>query len=305
MIKRKIGSSSLEGTLLGLGCMSIGTDKKKAEEILLTAYDQGINYFDTADLYDYGQNEEIVGDVLKQVRSEVLIATKVGNKPNPAKDGWSWDPSKQYIKEQVKNSLKRLQTDYIDLYQLHGGTLDDPIEETIEAFEELKAEGLIREYGFSSIRPNVINEYAPRSSAVSNMMQYSLLDRRPEEQAFPILEKHGVSVITRGPLAKGLLSGQFKKKLDQAKDGFLNYDHNELTELLHALQDKFENRPLEELAIQFNASQKVVSTVITGASSREQVLSNVKAVESPALSDQELALLKQLTKDNGYSEHRL
>lgn len=91
------------------------------------------------------------------------------------------DPSKAYIKEAVKKSLTRLKTDYIDLYQLHGGTIEDNIDETIEAFEELKQEGVIRYYGISSIRPNVIKEYVKKSNIVSIMMQFSLFDRRPEE----------------------------------------------------------------------------------------------------------------------------
>ena len=115
---------------------------------------------DTADLYDFGTNEEIVGEAIKNRRQDLILATKGGNRFEKGKPGWDWDPSKAYIKEAVKQSLKRLQTDYIDLYQLHGGTIDDPIDETIEAFEELVEEGVIRYYGISSIRPNVIKEYA-------------------------------------------------------------------------------------------------------------------------------------------------
>ena len=181
MEKRKIGCSDLWVSKMGLGCMSLGTDVKKAAEIIESALDEGINYFDTADLYNFGVNEEIVGKTLAAKRDEVVIATKVGNRWNNGEDTWHWDASKEYIKEAVKESLRRLQTDYIDLYQLHGGTMEDRFEETVEAFDELQAEGLIRYYGISSIRPNVIRRYAEHSSAVSVMMQYSLLDRRPEE----------------------------------------------------------------------------------------------------------------------------
>src|SRR5690606_3990438 len=107
--------------------------------------------------------------------------TKVGNRMIPGEDRWVWDASKTYIMEAVKDSLRRLGTDYIDLYQLHGGTMEDDATETIEAFEALKKEGVIRQYGISSIRPNVIKRFLTNSSAVSVMMQYSLLDRRPEE----------------------------------------------------------------------------------------------------------------------------
>ncbi|MBU5914582.1 aldo/keto reductase, partial [Vibrio cholerae O1] len=116
--------------------------------------------FDTADMYDKGINESVVGKALLkyQQRDDIFIGTKVGNRLT--KDGsTTWDPSKSYIKEAVKGSLKRLGIDHIDLYQLHGGTIDDPLDETISAFDELKQEGIIRAYGISSIRPNVIDYY--------------------------------------------------------------------------------------------------------------------------------------------------
>lgn len=181
MRKRTLGHSDLEISEIGLGCMSLGTDKAKALSILDEAIELGINYLDTADLYDFGRNEEIVGEAVKNRRHDIILATKAGNRWNDDKDGWHWDASKGYIKEAVKNSLRRLKTDYIDLYQLHGGTMEDHIDETIEAFEDLKQEGVIRYYGISSIRPNVIKEYVKKSNITSIMMQYSLLDRRPEE----------------------------------------------------------------------------------------------------------------------------
>ena len=236
MKKRKLGNSDLFVTELGLGCMSIGTEEKKARKIIEASLEEGINYFDTADLYDFGKNEKIVGTALKEVREHVIIATKVGNRWSQDKKGWSWDPSKSYIKEEVKQSLNRLGTDYIDLYQLHGGTINDPIEEAIEAFEELKAEGYIRYYGISSIRPNVIREYIKKSSIVSVMMQYSILDRRPEEETLPFLEEHGVSVVTRGPLAKGLLSEKMLEKVSEK--GYQDYSLQELNEVLPLLKEK-------------------------------------------------------------------
>lgn len=121
----------------------------------------------------------------------------------------------KYIHEAVRHSLQRLNTDYIDVYMLHGGTLDDPIDETIEAFEELKKDGLIRAYGISSIRPNVVREYAIRSSIDILMTQYSLLDRRPEEAILPVAEENQISVVARGPLAKGLLSNKANEVLDK------------------------------------------------------------------------------------------
>jgi aryl-alcohol dehydrogenase-like predicted oxidoreductase len=283
--------------------MSIGTEEKTARKIIEASLEEGINYFDTADLYDFGENEKIVGAALKEVRDNVIIATKVGNRWKKDRQGWSWDPSKLYIKEEVKQSLKRLGTDYIDLYQLHGGTINDPIEETIEAFEELKAEGFIRYYGISSIRPNVIREYLKKSNIVSVMMQYSILDRRPEEEALPLLQEHGVSVVTRGPLAKGLLSDKMLEKVTDK--GYQDYSLNELTEVLPLLKEKVAaQRTFTEVALQYNLANPAVASVIAGASSPEQVKSNAQALRSQPLSDEDVSIIKELTKANLYKDHR-
>ncbi|TCN22967.1 aldo/keto reductase [Mesobacillus foraminis] len=304
MRKRQLGNSDLYVSEMSLGCMSLGTNEKKARTIIEAALEEGVNYFDTADLYDHGENEKIVGQAFKDVRKEVIIASKGGNRWNEAKDGWSWDPSKNYLKDAVKYSLDRLQTDYIDLYQLHGGTIEDPIEETIEAFEELKAEGLIRHYGISSIRPNVIREYLKKSSIVSVMMQYSILDRRPEEEALPLLQERGVSVVTRGSVAKGLLSELYFEKASNGK-GFLDYRSGELLEVLPLLKEKVASaRALEEVALQYNLANPAVASVVTGSSTVEQVRANARAVNSEPLTSEQVSLIHALTKASQYQEHR-
>lgn len=308
MKKRKLGNSQLYISEIGLGCMSLGTHSRNAEKIIHAALDAGINYFDTADLYDYGENEKIVGQALKSVREDVIIATKVGNRWNNDKNGWFWDASKLYIKEAAKQSLKRLGTDYIDLYQLHGGTLEDQIDEVIEALEELQLEGVIRYYGISSIRPTVIKEYAERSQIASVMMQYSILDRRPEEEAFPLLESHGINVVARGPLAKGVLSNALlNKAADSVKErGYLHYSYEQLSKLLPQLKEKTAtNRGMTATSLQFVLAQPVVASCVVGASSVEQLKENVAALNETQLSVEELNFIKSATNSVGYSEHRL
>ncbi|MDQ0213768.1 aryl-alcohol dehydrogenase-like predicted oxidoreductase [Oikeobacillus pervagus] len=307
MRKRKLGSSDLYVSELSVGCMSLGLDEDHARKIIEAALDEGINYFDTADLYDYGKNEKMVGKALKHVRDDVIIATKVGNRWEQNKDGWVWDPSKHYIKEAVKKSIQRLDVDYIDLYQLHGGTIEDPIDETIEAFEELKSEGFIRYYGISSIRPNVIRKYVQSSNIVSVMMQYSLLDRRPEEVVMPLLSDNNISIVTRGSIAKGLLTDNWREKLTDSvrENGYLQYSYNELTELLVSLENRFQHEhSLTRLAIQFNLAHKSVASVVAGASSVQQLKDNVQAVQQKPLSKEELSLLQSLTKEAQYTVHR-
>ncbi len=285
--------------------MSIGTDEEKAKSILDEAIDLGINYFDTADLYHYGLNEQFIGKAMKHVRHKMILATKVGNRFEQGKEGWDWDPSKEYIKEAVKRSLLRLQTDYIDLYQLHGGTIEDNIEETIEAFEELTKEGVIRYYGISSIRPNVIKEYLEHSNIVSIMMQFNLLDRRPEEW-FELIQKHNVSVIARGPLAKGLLT---ERPLAQASDkikenGYSHYSFSDLRETLEKIDKACPTHTRTEIALHYCLSHNVVGAVIPGASHVQQVRANVQAAKSQPLTQEEIDTLKQVTKQAIYTNHR-
>lgn len=206
MIKStKLGHSELQVAPIGLGTMSLkGGTTKQNIEVLQQAFEMGINYFDTADLYERGMNEDMVGQALHPVRDKVVLATKVGNQWRSDGSTWDWKASKSYIIKTVNASLARLNTNYIDLYQLHGGTIEDPIDEIIEAFEQLVQAGKIRYYGLSSIRPNVIREYANKSNIISVMMQYNLLDRRPEV-VFPLLEEKNISVISRGALTQGLL----------------------------------------------------------------------------------------------------
>ena len=215
----QLGKSDLYVSPVSFGCMSLGENAAACKDLLRKAVDAGINYFDTADLYQKGLNEVHVGAALKPVRKEVVIATKVGNQWRPDGSGWDWNPRKDYILKCVEQSLRRLKTDYIDLYQLHGGTIEDPIEETIGAFELLKEQGKIRWYGISSIRPNVIREYVQRSNIVSVMMQYSLLDHRPEEVLLDLLHQQDISVICRGAVAQGLLVGKVADNYLQYTDG--------------------------------------------------------------------------------------
>ena len=175
----------------------------------------------------------------------------------------------------------------------------------IEAFEELKDEGYIRYYGISSIRPNVIREYAHKSNLVSVMMQYSLLDRRPEEEVLPLLHQHDISVITRGSLARGISSNEMIKKMSPSirEKGYLDYTFSELTYVVEKLQADF-NRPLNELALQYNLASPTVASVIVGASTVEQLKKNVQAVKGEKLSKNELKQLQSYTKKNVYQEHR-
>lgn len=294
-----MGNSSLNVSEIALGCMSLPNNAKEAQAIVDEALDNGINYFDTADLYGKGQNEEIVGQSLAGKRQDIILATKVGNQWDPYSDQVTWNPSADYIKSQVHDSLRRLKTDYIDLYQLHGGMITDPAEETIDAFESLKKEGLIREYGISSIRPNVIKRFLKNSTIASIMMQYSLLDRRPEE----FLEEigaAGISVVTRGTLAKGLLTSEALKRAED-KDGYMDYSQPELKKVLKQLLSIEPN--LNALALHTVLNHHTVASIVAGASSSAQIRETITAYNS-FISAEQIDAAKKVTIQAKYSEHR-
>ncbi|WDF51654.1 aldo/keto reductase [Paenibacillus sp. KACC 21273] len=302
MKKNRLGTSDLIVGEIGLGCMSLGTDESKVIPLLHEALDLGINFLDTADIYDNGHNEELIGKAIKGRRSDVIIASKVGNTRVEGQDGLVWNPSKAHIMEAIKESLRRLQTDYIDLYQLHGGTMDDNIDETIEAFAQLKREGLIREYGISSIRPNVIREYVDRSHIVSVMSQYSILDRRPEEEVLPLLTQKGISSIVRGAVASGALADG---REDKAQKGYLDISGEDVISLRQQLEPLTQaNRSLSQTAIQYVLAHPAVAVLAAGASSSQQLHENVEAASSPALTDDELQMIRSIRAANQYTQHR-
>lgn len=303
MKKNQLGKSELYVSEIGLGTMSLGTDRDKGIALIHEALDNGVNFIDTADLYDFGSNEEIVGHALKDRRDSVILASKGGNNWEKGKDGWSWDPSKKHIKEALKDSLLRLKTDYIDLYQLHGGTIEDPMDETIEAFDELKQDGLIREYGISSIRPNVIREFIERSSIATVMMQYSILDRRPEEEILDLLNENEISVIARGPLSKGMLTDRYDEKIKE--DGFLGYSKSDVLDVVRQLSElKGEHRNITQTALRYALAHPAVATVIPGASKSEQLLANLTTQNAPALTLDEVRKIREISRANKYDKHR-
>jgi aryl-alcohol dehydrogenase-like predicted oxidoreductase len=295
---KQLGKSDLRVSEIGFGCMSLGTEHEANAKLLRKALDKGINYFDTADLYDKGENEITVGKALSGNRDRVIIATKVGNRWRPDGSGWDWNPTKAYILQAVEASLNRLRTDYIDLYQLHGGTIEDPIDETIEAFEQLKQEGKIRYYGISSIRPNVIREYVIRSNMVSVMLQYSLLDRRPEEEVLDLLHLYKIGVLARGSLAQGLLAGKPAKP-------YLGYTLEEVQQAAEAVQlVAGSKRKPAEVAVRYTLHHPAVSAAVLGIRTEQQLEEALLVSKAAPLSEEEVKNLQATLPVNKYEAHR-
>ncbi|MGV3509830.1 MAG: aldo/keto reductase [Sphingobacteriaceae bacterium] len=293
-----LGKSNLKVSRVGFGCMSLPPEQNKCDKLILKAIDYGINFFDTADLYEKGDNEIRLGNSIHAHRKDVVLATKVGNQWRKDGSGWDWNAGKAYIITAVEHSLKRLKTDYIDLYQLHGGMITDAIDETIEAFELLKQQGKIIHYGISSIRPSVIREYVQKSDIISIMMQYSLLDRRPEENVIELLNKHNLTMLIRGSLAQGLLAGKNAKE-------YLGHSPAEVEKAaiaVHSLSGDF--RTSAQTAILYTLQKQSNSVAVTGIRTIAQLDEVATIFNVPVLSAEEISLLDNSIKRNFYTEHR-
>lgn len=294
---RTLGTSALQVSEIGFGCMSLRPQQTDAIQLLQQAMAAGINYYDTADLYDQGENEKLLAKAIGTRRQSVIIATKGGNQWQPGVSGWSWNASPAYLVQAVENSLQRLNTDYIDLYQLHGGTLEDPIDDIIDAFNKLRSQGKIRYYGISSIRPAVIRAWLSRG-ITSVMMQYSLLDRRPEESALPLLAENNTGMLARGVLAKGLLAGK-------TAEPFLNYTAEQVAEAAKAVQALSSPvRCAASVATRFALQQATVSSAVVGIRNQLQLNQAIEASLSTALTKEEWNMLAAVLPANLYDAHR-
>jgi len=301
---RTLGRTGLRVSEIGFGAWAIGgtsygpTKDEESLEALETAWEHGVNFFDTADTYGHGHSEALIGKFLKGRRARAIVATKAGwdfyhgsSRKNFALD---------YLRFACDESLKRLQIDTIDLYQLHNPTLEQ-IEagELFGLLDELKAAGKIRFSGVSVHTPRealaVIR--SGRSDAVQ--LIFNLLDQRPVEEVFPEAEAHSIGIIAREPFACGLLTGKYT-----AESRFHKMDHRNrwIRERMARDLEKFERFRAEfspsgitppRAALEFILNQGAVSVVIPGAKTKPQVLENLRASEGPALRPEELLRLRE------------
>jgi aryl-alcohol dehydrogenase-like predicted oxidoreductase len=296
---QQLGHSDLNISRIGFGCMSLSSNKEpESLEMIHRAIEAGINYFDTADLYDKGMNEILLGKAVRTKRDKVILATKVGNQWRADGSSWDWNPRKEYILTAVEESLQRLQTDHIDLYQLHGGTIDDPIDDVIDAFELLQQQGKIRYYGISSIRPNVIREYVKRSKIISVMMQYSLADRRPEETILDLLKQNNIGVLSRGALAQGLLVNKPAKE-------YLGHSKEAMAAAAQLIQGiEITTRTAAQTSIQFVLQNDAITSAIVGMSRMEQLLEIIATLEKGPLASKTMEELREILPAKFYEQHR-
>jgi aryl-alcohol dehydrogenase-like predicted oxidoreductase len=291
--KRKIGS--LEVSVVGVGCNNFGgrIDEAHTEEVIKAALDQEINFFDTADMYADGRSEELIGRFLVGGghRSAAIIATKFGNQM----PGQGQGARPEYVKKAFEASLKRLGTDYIDLYQQHVPDPDVPIAETLGALNELVKAGRVREIGCSNFSAQQLREAQAAAAKrpgsvkfVSVQNEYSLLHRDPEEGVLAECEREGLAFLPFFPLMSGLLTGKYRKgapipegtrvaKFERYRKLLTDENLDKVEALIAYAESR--GHTILELAISWLLAHRVVASVIAGASSGQQVRANVGAAQ--------------------------
>lgn len=290
---RRLGTSGLKVSVIGLGGNNFGArvDAEGTRRVVDQALELGINFIDTANVYGKGRSEEFIGKALKGKRHQALIATKFGRQMGTAPN--SEGGSRSHIMDQVERSLGRLETDYIDLYQLHIHDPTTPIEETLRALDDLIHQGKVRYIGCSGVAAWQACEAVWTSKAlrlnafVSVQPHYSLLYREAEQELIPFCRAYGLGVIPYFPLEGGFLTGKYRSGEPPAQGTrFANspsYHQRLLTEenfavlaRLHRFAE-MRSRSVSELALAWLLSNPAVSTVIPGATKTEQVVANTRA----------------------------
>jgi len=286
---RKVGS--LPVTVVGIGCNNFGSriDEKRSHEVVNAALDAGINFFDTADMYANGKSEELLGQALGRRRSDVIIATKFGQ----VMEGHGRGARPEYIRKAFQASLRRLNTDYIDLYQLHLPDPDVPIAETLGALDELVKAGQVREIGCSNFSAEQLREAEAASSArpgsarfVSVQNEYSLLHREPEDAVLAECKRQGLAFLPFFPLKSGLLTGKYRKgkpipegtrvaKFERYRQLLTDENLDKVESLIDFAESR--GHTLLELAFSWLLAHGVVTSVIAGATSAQQVRDNAGA----------------------------
>lgn len=300
MEKRILGNSGLEVSALGLGCMGLSfgygkpTEKTEAIKLLRSAYEQGITFFDTAEAYGPFVNEELLGEALAPFRNEVVIATKFGFKSG--KPDLGMDSRPETIKAVAEAALKRLKTDYIDLFYQHRVDTHVPIAEVAGTVKELIKEGKVKHFGLSEAGIETIRKAHAVQPVTALQSEYSMFFREPEKEVIPVLEELGIGFVPFSPLGKGFLTGAITKNTKFEKDDFRNIvprfqpEHiaanQELVDLINTIA-QHNNATSAQVALSWLLAQKPWIVPIPGTTKTHRLQENIGGINL-SLSDDEL-----------------
>lgn len=299
MQKRKLGNSNLEVSAIGLGCMGLNyaysntLDKQESISLLQAAVERGVTFFDTAEMYGPFTNEELLGEALKPYRDRVVIATKFGIKLQDGKQVQDSHPSG--IRESVEGSLKRLNTDAIDLYYQHRVDTQVPIEDVAGTMKDLIGEGKIKHWGLSEAGVQTIRRAHAVQPVTAVESEYSLWWRRPEEALLPTLEELGIGFVPFSPLGKGFLTGSISKDTKFDKSDFRSIVPRFTTEALDANQFLVDllrnvaeqrNATAAQIALAWILAQKPWIVPIPGTTKLSRLEENIAAADIKLTQDE-------------------
>lgn len=296
---RRLGNSGLIVSEVALGTMQFGQkmnmgnlDQNATNDLVAFAIDHGVNFIDTADVYSVGQSEEFVGNAIKRRREELVVATKCRL---PMSDNFNRSGATRVnIMRGVESSLKRLQTDYIDLYQLHGWDSNTPLEETLRAMDDLVRQGKVRYIGFSNYlawhaaTALAVQEKYNLNKFVTAQMYYSLVGRGLEHEFVSMAEYHNLGVLVWSPLAGGFLSGKYERGKPAPREtrfsengNFVPFDHEAGYKVIDAVK-RVANRhgvSVARISLAWLLAQPVVSSIIIAGRKKEHLADNIAAVD--------------------------
>ncbi len=299
MQKRKLGNGNLEVSALGLGCMGLSygygpaTDKHEAISLIRTAVERGITFFDSAEAYGPFKNEELLGEALAPMRDQVVIATKFGFKFDGDKQSGT-DSRPEHIREVAEASLKRLNTDTIDLFYQHRVDPAVPIEDVAGAVKDLIREGKVKHFGLSEAGVQTIRRAHAVQQVTALQSEYSLWWRKPEEEVLPALEELGIGFVPFSPLGKGFLTGKIDENTTFDKSDFRNIvprftpqsrqANQALVDLLQSI-GKRKNATPAQLALAWLLAQKPWIVPIPGTTKLHRLEENIGAVSVELTAD--------------------
>ena len=305
MEKRILGKDKLEVSALGLGCMGLSfgygkpTEKQEAIQLIRTAYEQGVTFFDTAECYGPFTNEELVGEALKPFRKNTVIATKFGFQDGDSTKGLDSSPAR--IRKVVEDSLKRLQTDYIDLFYQHRVDPNVPIEDVAGTVKELIQEGKVKHFGLSEASAETIRKAHAVQPVTALQSEYSLFYREPEKEIIPTLEDLGIGFVPFSPLGKGFLTGAINETTQFEKDDFRNIvprfseenrkANQALVDLLKSIASEKEATPAQ-IALSWLLAQKSFIAPIPGTTKIGRLKENIGGA-SVELSSEDLSQIQE------------
>ena len=312
--ERILGKSNTAVTEIGMGLWAAGgdqwgaTDDQDIFDAIDFALENGVTFFDTADVYGDGHSEELLGRAMQGRRDKFIVATKIGWQGFDGEAGQSAYTSVEKLVAGVESNLRRLQTDYIDVIQSHIDFRDPTMETIVAGFQKLQKEGKVRAYGVSTSDFEYLRAFNADGGCATLQIDYSILHRMPESDILPYCEANNIGVIVRGALAMGILTGKYDEDSRFEEGDFRRGWHEDpeqhaiyLEDLakVEALRPLAQERTLAQLALQFTLANTAVSTVIPGAKNVRQMRDNIQAGLLPPLTPTEMAQINAIVPPSG------